>query len=154
MSHTATIAYNWNKISILERGNDSLKRFFRYHLPVTVYAALIIAISSIPHLKAPKIIFFQFDKAAHFLEYALLAFLTYRSSTHLSSRMTRHRSFLISAVFVAIFAALDELYQRTVPGRDSALGDLSMDLIGAALVLILLWYRGKTPNSGLLQDVQ
>lgn len=141
-------------MSNLKLGNDSLKKFLRYHLPVTVYAGLIFAVSSIPHLKPPEIIFFQFDKPAHFLEYALLAFLAYRSSTHLNPKMTRHRSFLISAVFVAIFAALDELYQRTVPGRDSALGDLLMDLIGAALVLILLWYRGKTPNSGHLQGVQ
>ncbi len=141
-------------MNAIRRGNGPLKKFLKYHLPVIVYASLIIAVSSIPHLKAPKIIFFQFDKPAHFLEYALLALLTYRSSTNLTSKMTRHHSFLISAVFVAIFGALDELFQRTVPGRHAAWGDLSVDFIGAALVLILLWYRGKTPNSGHLQGVQ
>ena len=119
-----------------------------------MYAGLIIAVSSIPYLKTPKIIIFQFDKAAHFLEYAIFAFLTYRSSTHLTSKMTRHTAFLLSAMFVAIFASLDELYQRTVPGRHSALGDLSMDLAGAALVLILLWYRGRAGNPSRLPDEQ
>ena len=119
-----------------------------------MYAGLIIAVSSIPHLKAPKIINFQFDKAAHFLEYALLAFLTFRSSTHLNSQMTRHMAILLSALFIAIFATLDELYQRTVPGRHSGLGDLAMDLTGAALVLILLWYCGKSGYSENLRDEQ
>ena len=119
-----------------------------------MYAGLIIAVSSIPHLKTPKIIIFQFDKIAHFLEYALLAFLTYRSGTHLTPRITRHTAFLLSAMFVAIFASLDELYQRTVPGRHSGMGDLSMDLAGAALVLILLWYRGRTENPRILHEKQ
>ncbi len=132
-------------------GNDTLRKFLVYHLPVIMYAGLIIAVSSIPNLKAPKIISFQFDKAVHFLEYALLAFLAYRSSTHLTAKITRHKALLLSAIFVAIFATLDELYQRTVPGRHSGLGDLAMDLTGAALVLILLWYRGK---SALYKDEQ
>jgi len=127
-------------------GNDTLNRFVTYHLPAILYAALIIAVSSIPDLKTPKIIDFQFDKVIHFLEYALLAFLAYRSFTHLGVNITRNTAFLLSALFVGGFAVIDEIYQRTVPGRDSAIGDLSMDLAGAALVLILLWHRGKSRN--------
>ena len=135
-------------------GNDALRKFLVYHLPVIMYAGLIFAVSSIPHLKTPKILIFQFDKAAHFLEYALLALLAFRSTTHLNAKMTRHTGFLLSAIFVAIFATLDELYQRTVPGRHSGVGDLAMDLTGAALVLILLWYRGNTGSSATLKGEQ
>ncbi len=88
----------------------------------------------------------QFDKIVHFLEYALLAFLAYRSCTHLGAKITRHNPLLLSGYFVGGFAILDEIYQLTVPGRDSGMGDLLMDLAGAALVLILLWYREKARN--------
>ncbi len=120
-----------------------MRKFFIYHLPVIMYAALIIAVSSIPDLKTPKILNLQFDKVVHLFEYALLAFLAYRSCTHLGSRLSRHKALLLSAFLVGGFAVLDEFYQRTVPGRDSGVGDLLMDLAGAALVLILLWYPRK-----------
>lgn len=121
-----------------------MKSFLRYHLPAILYAALIIAASSIPYLKTPKIITLQFDKIVHFLEYALLAFLAYRSCSHLGRLLTPHKALLLSTVLVAGFAVLDEFHQRSVPGRDSGIGDLAMDLAGAALVLILLWYREKS----------
>jgi len=123
-----------------------LKRFINYHLPVLLYAGLIVTFSSIPNLKTPKIIDLQVDKVAHFFEYAILAFLSHRSLIHLESKTASRYAYHFSAIFVAIFAALDELHQCSVPGRDAGLGDLSMDLAGAALVLILLWYRGKDRN--------
>ena len=125
-------------------GNDSTKRFLIYHLPALLYAGLIIAASSIPDLKIPKIIDFQLDKVVHFIEYALFAFLTYRSLVNLSQRMSHNRALVFSSILIIGFAMMDELYQKFVPGRDSGLGDLAMDLVGAALVLILLWIRGKS----------
>jgi VanZ family protein len=123
-----------------------MRDFLVYHLPALLYAGLIIAASSIPNLKTPKLVDFQLDKAIHFIEYALFAFLTYRSAVHISSKVTQNRALILSSIFVLGFAILDEFYQKYVPGRDSGIGDLSMDLIGAALVLILLWIREKRLN--------
>jgi VanZ family protein len=125
-------------------GNWTLKRFLIYHFPALIYAGLIIAVSSIPNLKPPRIINLQFDKVAHFVEYALLAFLVFRSAINLGQKVSRNGAFWISAVFVAVFALFDELYQKTIAGRNSSAADLMVDLAGAALVLILLWYRGRT----------
>jgi VanZ family protein len=135
-------------------GNNLLKRFIFYHLPALIYAGLIIAVSSIPNLKPPRIINLHFDKVAHFLEYAVLAFLVFRSAINLNSTINRTKAFLIAAAFVAAFALIDELYQKSVAGRDSSLGDLVVDLAGSALVLILLWYRGKTRKSAEIDGEQ
>lgn len=137
-----------------DTGNSALKKFIYYHLPAILYAGLIISVSSIPNLKSPQIINLHFDKVAHFMEYAILAFLVFRSAINLGSRFSRNKAFLIAAVFVAVFALFDELYQKTVAGRNSSVGDLLMDLAGAALVLILLWYRGKSQKTGFSEDKQ
>lgn len=125
-------------------GNDTKKKFLIYHLPALIYAGLIITASSIPNLKTPKIANFQFDKVAHFIEYALFAFLIYRSVINWGQRMLCNTALVISSILVLLFAIMDEFYQRYVPGRDSGIPDLITDLVGAALVLILLWYRGKS----------
>jgi len=143
----AIIGYDKKTMSNSSVRNGWLRKFLIYHLPAILYAGLIIAVSSISNLKTPKIVNLQFDKIAHFIEYALLAFLVFRSAINLGSKITRNRAFIIASVFVLIFAQFDELYQKMVPGRDASIGDLAVDLLGAALVLILLWYRGKSPKT-------
>ena len=92
-------------------------KFTKYHLPLVLYAALIIIISSISHLKQPQLKFFSVDKLAHFIEYSLLALLTYRSFSHFSSKVSVFQALIRSVGFVTLFALLDEFYQRYIPGR-------------------------------------
>ena len=58
---------------------NRLAAFFRYHLPLILYGGLILFVSSIPNLHPPRVSWLPFDKVAHFLEYAVFAFLAYRS---------------------------------------------------------------------------
>ncbi len=119
------------------------RRFMMYHLPAILYAGMVIGLSSIPHLKGPSIDILAADKIAHFVEYGLFAILIYRSFSNFTSACSPGRAFLLSALFVILFAALDENYQRFVPGRQFDVYDLLTDTLGAILVLLLLWIRKR-----------
>lgn len=115
----------------------------RYHLPALGYASLIIGLSSIPNLSPVEIKTVAFDKVAHFMEYAIFAFLVFRSISQIRRPISTRAIVISSAVFLTCFATLDELYQFTVPGRHMDPLDLAADIIGALLVLSLLGYRRK-----------
>jgi len=121
--------------------NRTVKWFFVYHFPVIAYATIIILLSSIPNLNVPQFKFLFFDKLIHFLEYAVFALLTFRSFSHISPNITIRRAFILSILFLSLFATLDELYQRFIPGRHSNIYDLIGDILGALLVLAYLWVR-------------
>jgi VanZ family protein len=119
-----------------------MRSFFIYHFPAILCAATIITLSSVPNLAVPEVRFLASDKVAHFIEYAVFAFLVYRSFYHLfAGRITR--TFLFSGLFLSFFALIDEMYQRFIPGRFSDAYDFASDLIGAFLVLILLSMLAK-----------
>ena len=131
------------KDTVLNRGfltMSGLKKFIYYHLPVILYAGLIVTISSIHQLPTSAISFVGADKVAHFFEYALFAFLTFRSFSNIGQQVNLRLALLLSLFFLVIFAALDEYYQHLVPGRSADIWDLAADVIGACLVLLLWWF--------------
>ncbi len=113
--------------------------FLRYHLPAILYAAAILSVSCIPNLKTPEIRFLTKDKVAHFLEYAIFAFLTFRSFAHLGGHKRTGTVALLTILLLAGFAALDELLQGLIPGRHSDILDCVADLTGGSLVVIMIW---------------
>lgn len=115
--------------------------FLIFHVPMLLYASAIITVSSIPDLKSPELQIIAFDKLAHLLEYAIFAFLTFRSFANLLPNMRLGLAFVLSLAFLAVFAGLDEYYQRFVPGRVADLKDFAMDMTGAFVVLSLVWLR-------------
>ncbi len=114
---------------------DQTGGFLRYHVPLIVYAALVLAVSSIPNLKSPDVpAFLPLDKVAHFVEYAVLAFLALRSV----ERLVQRRAVAWTYAFTAVFAVVDEYHQKFVPGRQFDMFDLVADLAGAAAALVLI----------------
>lgn len=126
-----------------EKAENIYKKIIFYHLPFLLYAGLIITVSSIPNLRSPEVKFLAFDKLAHFCEYAIFAFLSYRSFTHISSKITTRQALIISFGFSVIFASMDEYYQRFIPGRYFDIADIITDLCGAFLVLVILYAKSK-----------
>ena len=84
------------------------------------------------------------DKVAHFMEYALFAFLAFRSASHLTSTMKGSTAAFLSLGFLIVFAMLDEYYQQFVPGREPDTLDIISDIAGALLVMAILWFRGHS----------
>ncbi|UCE25041.1 MAG: VanZ family protein [Candidatus Zixiibacteriota bacterium] len=116
-------------------------RFLKYHLPVILYAGLVIALSSIPNLSPAPLKILAADKIAHFIEYGVFSFLTFRSFSNFGRNISVNRAFLFSIIFMCIFASFDEYYQRFIPGRDFDVLDILTDIAGAVLVLIFMRIR-------------
>ena len=96
-------------------------------LPVILLEALVLFLSSRSHLPLPTTIP-NLDKLAHFTEYAVLGWLLRRA---LAMTLPGGRGATgIAIVLVAFLGAGDELFQGTVPGRDSSPWDWLADLLG------------------------
>ncbi|MFH1687443.1 MAG: VanZ family protein [bacterium] len=119
------------------------RHFAWYHSPVILYAAIIIGVSSVPYLRTPQLQVIAFDKLAHLCEYAVFAFLVFRSFTHMPKALNPQYAFLFAAAFVAAFAVFDEFCQQFVPGRFSSGLDIMADLAGGLLVLAFFELRRR-----------
>jgi VanZ family protein len=109
--------------------------FLRYWLPVLVYVGIIFSLSSLQST-GPSLFAWQ-DKVEHFLEYALFGLLLGRAF-RFTIGGTRGRAWFLSAVVLgSLVGALDEIYQRSVPGRISDVRDWATDT--AALIAAVLF---------------
>lgn len=80
-------------------------------------------------------------KAAHFTEYAVLAFLAVRTCTMSASRSLVRSRFLLSLALVVAVAVLDEINQSFSEARTSSMFDVVLDVAGgvmATTIMILL----------------
>jgi VanZ family protein len=106
---------------------------------VVVWGAAILAVSSLPHPGRGLHLFPGCDKVLHFIEYSILgAALRYWSGT-------------LNPLFPlggAGFAALDEIHQRYVPGRDASPWDWAADLAGIVIGFILAGSLWRKRDSG------
>ncbi len=85
-------------------------------------------------------------KTGHLTEYALLALLLWRALRQPMPGDSRPWAWpeARQALLVAtLYAATDELHQAFVPSRESAVADVLLDSLGAALGLGLLWILGR-----------
>ncbi len=82
-------------------------------------------------------------KAAHFAEYAILAWLAARAFTTSSHRTLSRQWFIISLLLVVVYSLSDEYHQSFVPSRTGSIYDSLIDISGglAALLLYALWRR-------------
>ncbi len=70
------------------------------------------------------------DKVYHFIEYAILAVLTYRAFYYSRKGQSDVFVVLLTIICVVLFGCTDELHQWFVPLRDSDVWDLMADALG------------------------
>jgi VanZ family protein len=100
-------------------------------LPVVAWAALIFALSSVPHLSSGLGTWdYVLRKCAHATEYAILGALLLRA-------LGREAPAFLAAL---AYAASDELHQHFVAGRHASPVDVAIDAIGITFGL-LAWTR-------------
>jgi VanZ family protein len=97
-------------------------------LPVLVWAGFIFAFSSIPGLSSGVSFDEILRKAAHVVEYAMLAFLLWRAT----------RDEALAFFGAVLYSATDEFHQAFVRGRHGAPRDIAFDATGALLALLLV----------------
>lgn len=112
-----------------------------------VLAVLIILTifggSSVPAKNIPEAFAFTPDKLIHCLEYAVLGFFLFRwlRLEYVSNTLIK---ISISALFLgSLMGALDENYQRLIPGRSPDFWDWVLDSIGVLLSVLFLNYKSR-----------
>lgn len=86
-------------------------------------------------------------KAAHFTEYAVLAFLARRAFITSSHEFIQRYWFQQGLLLVVIYALLDEFHQSFVPSRTASIYDSAIDIAGGLTVLLILkLYVGGRPE--------
>lgn len=115
-----------------------MRKFASHHLPAILFGLAILTVSSIPNLKSPEIGRWAGDKLAHFLEYAVFAYLLHRSFQQLGRSDQGLSVKVITLLFLAIFALVDEIWQAFVPGRFCDRLDWLADFSGGAAIVGLL----------------
>jgi VanZ family protein len=85
-------------------------------------------------------------KAAHFVEYAILAFLARRAFITSSRTFIQQHWFVLSLLMVIVVASLDELHQTFVPSRTGSVYDSAIDLAGGLTVLLLCRFYWRRTN--------
>ena len=127
--------------------SDRRGLFLRYWLPVLLYLGLIFGVSSI-HGSAVPDFFPNVDKLEHLLEYSLFGLLAGRA-IRFTLGPAKHRlaAALGTIALGAVVGALDELYQKGVPGRHSDPNDWMMD-VAAVSIAVLLTQLVRTRSIG------
>ena len=98
---------------------------WRWRLLHGLYAALILAVSSVPGSDLPQGIALVSDKLLHFGEYAVLGLLG--GWAYLRNKPSL---LLLLLGFGLVFSGLDEYWQSHISGRDSDFLDFLADLTG------------------------
>lgn len=99
-----------------------------------------------PEMTAPQLetVHFLTRKMAHFVEYAILAFLAQRAFITSTRELLKNHWFALSLIFVVAVAVIDELHQSFVPARTGSIYDSGIDIAGGLTVLVLtLWYQQR-----------
>jgi VanZ family protein len=123
---------------------------FRYWLPAIAYTGVIFSLSSL-HSTGPMLFSWQ-DKVEHLLEYGLFGLLLARAF-RVTPGGARGPSWALGTVVLgSLVGALDEVYQRSVPGRVSDVRDWAADT-GALVLAVLLTHLvslrlGGAPRGG------
>ena len=141
-------------------GGSRLARLLRAWLPVLVWMALILWMSSrsdLPVRTNPQTgetirTTFTVAKLAHVFEYGVLALLLLRAlvGTDGGLRLSMPVAIAVTVVAVAVFGGADEIRQSFVPTREPRLTDVALDTASAlaACLAVAGWHRFRTPRMG------
>ncbi len=111
--------------------NEGVKRGWP---AVGIWLVIQLTLTSLPGGMFPERVTHPWDWVAHLSMYGGLGFLVARAAM---LRGWRLRRLLWAALIFSALAALDELHQLFIPGRDAEIGDWFFDTIGGALGLLV-----------------
>lgn len=99
------------------------------------WAGLIFFFSHQPNLRSglPNVWDFAFRKAAHFIEYFVLTYLSFRAFGK-----NNLRTLADAMLFSVIYAFSDEYHQSFILGREASLKDIGIDSLGITFAVWLI----------------
>lgn len=108
--------------------------FFVNAFPAIGYAILIFIMSSFPGYKIPNLSLLSYDKVLHLLVFGLFGIFVYRA---FKFYFRVKRPYIATLITCIPYAALDEIHQLFVPGRQQSLYDFLADVIGVVVFAAL-----------------
>ncbi len=109
-------------------------------VPAFLYAFLIFLLS---HQSDPPGAQVVPDYTAHFFEYALFGLTLTWGATSGFHRPLTSKSAVMLGVIAALYAIGDEFHQSFVPGRVASVGDVGVDILGAAACVGVVWVNRR-----------
>ena len=99
----------------------------------------MIILSSIPNIPTLKLHTsrheFRLDYLMHFGEYGILSFLAFIYFAENEFRIGFRKVILVASGLI-LFAVLDELHQKLIPGRTYSTRDIISDVTGVAVAIV------------------
>jgi len=86
-------------------------------------------------------------KAAHFIEYAVLAFLARRAFITSSRVFIQQHWLALSLLIVIAVSLVDEIHQSFVPSRTGSMYDSAIDIAGGLTTLLILKFYLQRRNA-------
>jgi len=122
--------------------SESFKKFFKYWLPVLLWAGLIFYLSAQSALGSGWPVFWDtfWRKIAHVAEFGILFLLLWRA-LKLGQGFSFKKALIWSLVLTVLYAISDEAHQYFVPMREARWRDVGLDSLGilfCGLGLILI----------------
>jgi VanZ family protein len=118
--------------------NDARSKLFRLRFAVILSTVYWIALATLTHVpKLPTVRLAPGDKTAHYVAYAILAFLL--SWVWTASGRAFPKGMLVVLPVTILYGAIDELTQIPVPGRYGEWYDWYADTTGAVTGTLLFW---------------
>ncbi len=97
-----------------------------------IWGGLILTLSSIPNLTSPYSKTGGIDKLAHFGEYLIFALLIFNK---------KQKGYIMPLIL--LFAVVDELHQKFIPGREVEISDLGLNFAGILCGWLILEEKMK-----------
>jgi VanZ family protein len=110
------------------------------YAPALLWAALLLWLGGRSDVPSPRVNF-PLDKLAHFVLYGVLGWLAASGR----ERAGTPAAWIVTLVAIAC-GVLDEIHQRTVPGRSAELADAAVD--GLAVIVASVLVRRRALRRG------
>jgi len=112
------------------------------YFPLVVYWFVLLVLTTLPGKDLPKT--GVSDKIEHFTAYFFLGLLLSLTLLLQNKYYKMKKYFVVfSGLIIGLYAALDEIHQLFVPGRDCDILDWTADMIGASLGILLIIFLIK-----------
>ena len=98
-------------------------------LPLFLWSATILVLTSLPAQEMPEINLWNWDKLAHCFVYLVLAVLVMRYLLEVRGYIPA-KALKLCIIIGAAFGGIDEVHQFFIPGRSCAWQDFIADFIG------------------------
>ncbi len=123
---------------------DFIEKYKRklLYIPLAIYWIILLVLTTLPGRDLPKTGIN--DKIEHFTAYFFLGFLLSLTLLFQNKYYKIKKYFAFFAGFIiALYAALDEIHQLFIPGRDCDIFDWTADMIGASIGILLIIFLLK-----------